>query len=127
MKKVLLIVLSLFLFQTSTFAIGVKSTMNKVMDSWNGEHIDSVIDNWGYPSNEKTVAGRNLYIWDNGTALTENKWGTVLLEQQSCTRIFEVDKNNTIVKWQWKGVDCPATYCTSKKWVNPNNNPWRKK
>ena len=36
-------------------------------------------------------------------------------------------KNNTIIKWQWKGVDCPATYCTSKKWVNPNNNPWRKK
>lgn len=127
MKKVLLIILALFLFPTSTFAIGVKSTMNKIMDSWNGEHIDSVIDNWGYPSNEKTVAGHNLYIWDNGTALTENKWGTVLLEQQSCTRIFEVDKNNTIIKWQWKGVDCPATYCTSKKWVNPNNNPWRKK
>ena len=101
--------------------------MNRIMDSWIGEHIDSVINIWGYPSSEKTIAGHSLYIWDNGTALTENAWGTALLEQQSCSRIFEVDKNNIIVKWQWKGVDCPATYCTSKKWVNPNNNPWRKK
>ena len=41
------------------------------------------------------------YQGDNGTALTENKWGTVLLEQQSCTRIFEVDKNR-MHKYIWR-------------------------
>lgn len=32
MKKILLIVLSLFLVQTTVFAVGAKSTMEKVMN-----------------------------------------------------------------------------------------------
>ena len=55
-----------------SFAVGTKSTMNKIMNSWNGEHIDSVIAKWGYPTKESTIAGHKLYIWDkknNGRAV----------------------------------------------------------
>jgi hypothetical protein len=79
-----------------TLAVGTKSTMNNIMNSWNGEHIDSVIAKWGYPSREKTIAGHKLYIWDNGSAITESTWGTALLEQQACTRTFEVNDKNII-------------------------------
>ena len=53
MKKFLLIIMTLFLAQSSIYAIGAKSTMEKVMGSWIGEHIDSVINKWGYPTGEK--------------------------------------------------------------------------
>ena len=126
MKKLILSFLIILLAQPMSFAIGTKKTMEKIMNSWNGEHIDSVIAKWGYPSREKTIAGHKLYVWDNGSAITENTWGTALLEQQACTRTFEVNDNNVIINWQWTGVNCPALYCTSKKWVNPKNNPWKK-
>lgn len=127
MKRYIILILTILLVQPMSFAVGTKSTMNKVMNSWSGEHIDLVIAKWGYPTKENIVAGHKLYIWDSGSAITENSWGTALLEQQSCTRTFEVDDNNRIINWQWAGVNSPALYFTSKKWVNPNNNPWKQK
>ena len=74
MKKFLLIILALFLVQTAAFAVGVQSTMEKIMGSWNGEHIDSVIDKWGYPTSEKKFREHSLYIWDSGNTLVEDIW-----------------------------------------------------
>ena len=124
MKKILLIVLALFLVQTSTFAVGAKNTMEKIIDSWKGEHIDSVIDKWGYPTSEKKLAERSLYVWDNGKVLIEDLLGIGYVERPSCTRTLEVDSNNIIIKGTWEGVACPITNRAGKKWVNPENNPW---
>ena len=124
MKKILLIVLVLFLAQTSSFAIGAKSTMEKVIGSWKGEHIDSVIEKWGYPTSEKKFAERTLFVWDNGSVLVEDLLGISYTQRPSCTRTFEVDSNNIIIKGTWEGVACPITYHAGKKWVNPKNNPW---
>ena len=124
MKKILLIILALFLVQTSTYAVGAKNTMGKIMDSWNGEHINSVIDKWGYPTSEKKFAVRSLYVWDQGNVLIEDILGIGYVQRPSCTRTFEVDSNNIIIKGAWEGVACPITSRAGKKWVNPKNNPW---
>ena len=48
------------LWSVPSFAF-MEKTMNEIMDSWVGEDIDYVIDNWGYPTKEKTVNKRKLY------------------------------------------------------------------
>lgn len=128
MKKYIAILLTIILIQPVTFAAGMKNTMGKVMDSWIGENIDKVIDSWGYPSSEKEIAGKKLYYWTKSSyVITSNQYG-VYGGESTCNRILEVDKNNTVVRWQWEGNSCPSTYIFSgKKLVNPNNNPWKKK
>lgn len=128
MKKYIAIILTIILIQPVTFAAGMKNTMGKVMDSWIGENIDTVINSWGYPSSEKEIAGKKLYYWLNSSyVVTGNQYG-VYGGESICNRILEVDKNNIVVKWQWEGNSCPSTYIFSgKKLVNPNNNPWKKK
>ena len=124
MKKILLIAIALLLVQTSTFAVGAKSTMEKILGSWIGEHIDSVIDKWGYPTSEKKIAEHTLYVWDNGNVMVEDLLGISYTQRPACTRTFEVDSNNIIIKGAWEGVACPITNRAGKKWVNPKNNPW---
>ena len=62
MKKILLIILALLLVQTSSMAIGSRSTMEKIMGSWIGEHIDAVMNKWGYPTTEKNSLN-TLYMY----------------------------------------------------------------
>lgn len=123
-----LVILSLFLLITSipANAVGMKSTMNKLMDSWVGEDINSVIDLWGYPSEERNIAGRHLYYWNNRESYVSANQYMILSGENVCNKIFEVDANNTIIKWQWEGNNCPMTYRGVKKYVNKENNPWRK-
>ncbi len=64
MKRFLISILVLLLVSLSAEAFGIKKTMETIMDSWVGESINSVIKYWGYPTNEKTMAGRTLYYWD---------------------------------------------------------------
>jgi hypothetical protein len=126
MKKILLVVLVLFLVQTSSFAVGSKDTMGKIMSSWKGEHIDTVINKWGYPTSEKKFTEHTLYVWDSGNVLVEDLLGITYTQRPSCTRTFEVDSNNVIIKGAWEGVACPITRRAAKKWVNPKNDPWDK-
>ena len=44
MKKYLILLLAMILMQPTSFAAGMKNTMGKVMDSWVGENIDTVIN-----------------------------------------------------------------------------------
>ena len=57
MKKFLIVLFIITFFPTVSFAIGTKDTMKRIMDSWIGENIETVIDHWGYPTQEKTIAG----------------------------------------------------------------------
>lgn len=119
----------LFLFALTicpSFAFGAKDTMNKVMDSWVGTNINTAIDYLGYPTSEKIIADKRLFYWEKDVvSLTINETG-VYGGKYFCTRIFEVDKNKNIISWEWKGNSCPITYMTSKKWVHPNKDPWKK-
>lgn len=126
MRKIVISILAVIIIQPMSFAIGTKSTMCKIMDSWLGEHINTVMDSWGYPSQEKEIAGRKLYYWINSSYVVSGGQYGVYGGESTCNRILEVDKNNKVIKWQWEGNSCPATYFTGKKFVNPNNNPWKK-
>lgn len=126
MKKLLLVVFILTIYPTVASAIGTKDTMKRIMDSWIGENLETVIEHWGYPTDEKTIAGKKLYYWTISSYSVTGNQSYVYGGEATCSRILEVDKNNNVIKWQWSGNSCPITYFTGKKFVNPNNNPWRK-
>ena len=133
MKKFLLCTTVLALVCTSVYAWG-KEIMDTVMSSWYGESIDAVINRWGYPTDEKNIAGRKLIIWSEGTEHSVDSWGdtnkdwswgsATVKDEEVCTRTFEVDEHNKIIRGQWKGESCPFTQFGGKKWINPRNTPW---
>ncbi|MBL7197487.1 MAG: hypothetical protein ISS47_05270 [Candidatus Omnitrophica bacterium] len=121
----LIIFLSLFLSGCST-----TRTMNRIMSSWEGTHINQVVAQWGYPHEEKNFQGRMLYIWHytksayipQTSTTTGNVSGNPMMGYSYsgstntyggytisgyCDRILEVDKNGYIVNWQWEGNNCP--------------------
>ncbi len=125
MKKILASLFILFIFQNGVYA---NATMDKVMDSWKGENIDTVLKYWGYPSEEKSIAGHKLLYWyrKNNPQYVQNSAYIGTITQEYCTRILEINKHNTVISWQYEGNDCPSFYFTSQNWVNPNNDPWQK-
>ena len=124
MKKIVIIFCVLMCTTLSANAFGMKSTMNRLMDSWVGENINTVVNQWGYPNDTKDVAGRKLYYWNSSRFyVSGNQYGTYGGES-TCNKIFEVDDENNIIKWQWEGNSCPCTYYGVKKLVNPKNNYW---
>ena len=139
MKKILSILFVLLATAISTFALGVDNTMSVVMDSWKGCHIDKVIDRWGYPTDEKTVAGHKLYIWKTERTVTTSESTTTKAHKDSkgrtyyttdtyggnteiytSERILEVDDNNIVIRGKWSGNDLPFTFVgIAKNWLNP--------
>lgn len=126
MNRILILLLIVILIQPMSFAFGAKKTMGNIMDSWVGENIETVIEHWGYPTDEKIIAGKKLYYWTVSSYSVTGNQSYVYGGEATCSRILEVDKNNNVIKWQWSGNSCPITYFTGKKFVNPNNNPWIK-
>ncbi len=139
MKKFLSILFLLLISAAPSFAFGVDSTMSVVMDSWKGCHIDKVIDRWGYPTEEKTVAGHKLYIWKTERTVTTSESTTTKphtdkkgrtyyttetyggnTEVYTTERTVEVDDNNIVIRGRWGGNDLPFTFMgIAKDWMNP--------
>jgi hypothetical protein len=114
-----------FLFGCS----GGAGLMNGIMQSWQGSSVDEVISQWGFPHEEKVIAGRKILVWHrNMQALmplvaTTQGSATVVgntafyggtttytgggVINGSCVRILEVDDNNVVKSWQWEGNNCP--------------------
>ncbi len=124
MKKVLTILLMSFIFQSSVYA---DTVMSRVMNSWKGESIDVVIKHWGYPNEEKNIAGHKLLYWyqNQNPQYVQTSAYTGSITQSYCTRILEVNEHNIVSSWQYEGNSCPNFYFTSQSWVNPNNDPWQ--
>jgi len=104
---------------------GSTQVMTDGMATWRGAGVEQVIGQWGYPDEDKTVAGHHLLVWhrnssfyapryDNSTVwvngrfvdVTATVWDRI---PTSCTRILEIDRANRVIAWEWKGNDC----CTS--------------
>ena len=139
MKKILSILLIMLATAISAHAFGVDSTMSVVMDSWMGCHIDRVIDRWGYPNEERNVAGHKLYVWKTERTVTSDEYSTTKAhkdkkgrtyyttstyggetEVYTSERILEVDENNVVIKGRWSGNDLPFTFMgKAKEWMNP--------
>lgn len=142
MKKLLCL---LSLFTISATMVFAESFNEKMLNSWVGYSINDVIDRWGFPTKEKTIADRHVYIWTKSRKVyvprnsygTTYKYGNVssrnssssggYYETYSCTRSFEVDKDNMIINGFYEGNDCFSTYLLGKKLVNPQNDLWQKK
>lgn len=118
--------------------VSTKDTMREIMSSWVGEDIDSVIEQWGYPDEQREVAGRELYVWHQRSSVklaersrTEgsvDSYGNYSEQTVTtgggewegyCGRIFEVDDQGTVIRWEWKGNDCPFVEAGKyKSWRN---------
>ena len=124
MKK-LLVILFLFIFSALPSFAGMKSTMNRLMESWTGENINSVVELWGSPSEIKTTDNGKIYYWKKSTDIIapgSGIYGGVYGGTSTCNKSFEVDENNIIIKGIWNGNACPMTYRRIKKYLNPKNN-----
>lgn len=138
MRKIFVLVLIFLLAPINAQAFGIKKTMAEIMDSWVGAPINSVINHWGYPTNEKTMAGKTLYYWDweytvRNPAYTNaqaNTYGNTTninaytygggTRNVYCNRILEVNDSGKVVSWQWSGNNCPYTKVRLyKEWMNP--------
>lgn len=134
MKKIIALLLIVIITQPISFAFGRKSTMNDVMNNWVGENINTVIQKWGYPTKQQTVAGKEVYYWEetfNTIGGGDTIYGTTIQTPvysmtYTCNRILEVDKNYMVVRWDWNGNYCPINHLSGKRYINPNNNPWKK-
>ena len=133
---------------------GVKSFMEKCLNSWVGYSLDDVMKSWGYPTGEREIAGKHLYYWNlsktgyvpqtsNTTGSSNayaNSYGNSVYGNGTynsttttyggysvtyyCNRTLETGADNKIIRWEWEGNNCPSTYLGGKKWVNPQNDEW---
>ncbi len=140
MKKYILI----FMLLIPVSAYGWEFFMDKCIASWIGYPLDSLMKSWGYPDDEKNIAGKKLYIWESSetsinrdagfSIISTDKKGneTVFstggeIQVEYCKKIIEVDENDIVINGQWKGNACPNFYFAGKKLVNPQNDAWAKK
>lgn len=133
MKKIILI--CLLLIPASAYAW--ETFMDKCIKSWIGYPLNSLIKLWGYPDEEKNIAGKKLYIWidyDYDTNIntggisisTKDKKGRETLFSiggepvvNYCKKTIEVNENNIITNGSWKGNNCPLLYGGGL--MNPQN------
>lgn len=139
MKKIIIILIAILLISSEANAIGMKSTMNKIMDSWLGENIEKVFMHWGYPDDERNIAGRKLYYWTSSKFVTAPAYTNATANRYNntttingwtygggsinayCNRMLEVNDKGKVTNWEWKGNDCPFTcQYVYKRWVNPD-------
>ena len=145
MKKI--IFLSVYFILTTNILYAGEAFMDKALGSWIGYPLDSVIKSWGYPDNQQTIAGKNIYIWEErseyqdssyerSTVKTDKKGRTYVDTYSSggsthelvCRKIIEVNSDDIISGYSYKGNACPgAYYFVGKKLVNPDNDEWKQK
>lgn len=120
-KRFLSLTVTIFLAACS----GGLGTMDGIMSSWQGASINEVITQWGYPDQEREIAGHKLYTWNYSksgfipaqTTATANTFGNTTYVTAhttgghaiygSCSRTLEVDKKDIVIATQWQGNNCP--------------------
>ena len=124
MKKIILTILILSLTGHFANAKEYVHVMDEVMQSWKNEKLDDLIDHWGYPDSETTIANRHIFVWSNGYTLYPN--GVAINSVNAygvfCKRVVEVNNDNIIIGAEWSGAACPGIHSdySYKKWVHPD-------
>lgn len=122
LKTLLAIVLAAFISSCAT-----TEGYEKILNSWVGSNINDYIKANGYPDNSFTAPnGNKVYAYNASgsvtlptqTHSTYNVYGNSVYGNTyttggqtinlSCQTYFEVNKNNIITTWQWKGNHCIA-------------------
>lgn len=108
---------------------GGDGLMDDIMASWQGAETSEVITQWGYPDEQREVAGRKLYVWNRDVQMSMPATGTTTgtanvignsvfysgttniygggVTNWSCQRILEVNEAERVVGGQWRGNNCP--------------------
>ena len=89
---------------------------NKIVNSWNGANINSLITSWGPPSSVYTMPdGDKMYTWlyiSNSLVTTNyNQWLNRLETRQIqywCKTTFITNENDIIINWRFEGNACRA-------------------
>ena len=90
------------------------------LDSWLGQNAQDLVDSWGYPSNQLTVPNGNtvyVYHWEGHSAYIKPQWQRQRPDEDiyggqtnnmtfTCDTSFEIDKNQTVVRWTTRGTRC---------------------
>jgi hypothetical protein len=71
------------------------SMIDKPLASMVGQPIDAAISRFGFPTEEKTIAGHKVYRWVRNRSLQGNA--------MSCELNYEVDGAGTITRYSWEG------------------------
>jgi hypothetical protein len=107
----------------------------KVLDTWVGEKIDTLVESWGYPQ-KKFIApnGRKVYVYErsrivkmlsekrgshsdrarnsftNAVAILASSGQKISSDKLLfiCMTWIETNDDGDIVNWRWNGNDCTA-------------------
>jgi len=88
----------------------------QIIKTWNGHHIDELMDKWGYPQQSFIAEnGNKVYVYSWEADYTTPIWTTPITDFKIyggetttfyCTTFFEVNNNETIVKGSYEGNAC---------------------
>jgi hypothetical protein len=78
----------------------VSASFNKSLGPYRGQPASALIAKLGIPTDEKTVAGRKLYVWAPTPHLVVNQYGG---GQYYCTIRAAVDANDIITSVDYEG------------------------
>ena len=119
-KQICILLFLLFFFFAQQANAGTKKVMEKILNSWIGYSLEDVMSQWGYPDEEKIIAGKKLYYWHNGQQYYANSASAVAMPVYYCTRILEFDERDVVQSWSYRGNNCPFALKLKYKreWLN---------
>lgn len=81
-----------------------------IIKSWQGHHIDELIDKWGYPQKSfEAPNGNTVYVYhwqdDRGSSYFSYRL-KMNIPPKYCTTYFEINSRKIIIKASCKGNAC---------------------
>src|SRR5690554_4530278 len=123
MYRIIVVILSALLLS----ACATTANYEKVLSSWVGHDVNELVGSWGYPANSfKAPNGNTVYAYSSSGSYTMptnttsnyNVYGNSVYGSSTTTRgqtlnfwcqtFFEVNENNIITTWSWKGNNCKS-------------------
>tara|TARA_R110000744_G_scaffold354759_1_gene461186 strand:+ start:1395 stop:1766 length:372 start_codon:yes stop_codon:yes gene_type:complete len=108
-------------------ACSTTASYEKILKTWVGHNIDTLVSSWGYPANSfKAPNGNTVYAYSSSgsytmptnTTSTYNVNGNQVYGNSTttggqtlnfwCKTFFEVNEKNIITTWSWEGNNCKA-------------------
>lgn len=91
------------------------------VSAWNNVTLTDLINSWGVPTKDQSIAGRKFYSWNNKANSSNPTIGLSFgsrgghsgvsvstlfggdMEENMCSRVVEVDENEQVKSIQWSG------------------------
>lgn len=77
----------------------IDRNINKV----SGKDINWLISKWGYPDEEKIIAGKKLYVWEGGSDTIVLPFSQESFTTHTCHREVEIGKDDKVIGYNWSG------------------------